>query len=69
MKQVDLCCEDVTAPDDQVTVTIIKKKNCNKKVLCTVCGCWMRADNLTRHNKTHSDLVTMTDDDEIRREI
>ena len=31
----------------------------HKRVQCTICKRWMRSDNLKRHSKTHTDLLTV----------
>ena len=42
--------------------------NRNKRVLCLLCGKWMRNDHLKRHAKTHTDLAAL-DDQELRVEL
>ena len=37
-------------------------KNRHKKAYCLVCGKSMRSDNLERHSKVHTDLLSLTDE-------
>ena len=44
------------------------RKNGNKKVRCTICARCIRSDNVTRHARTHTDILTMSDE-EARQEL